>query len=492
MPGFLRVVRAAFSFPVFLAFSLCVLTALTVGGRFDDPDLWWHLRMGQIVWTTHTVPTTEVFSHTAAGHLWIPHEWLSQLSIYGAYQFAGYSGLMLWLIVLASLLLVLLYGYSWLYSGNGKLSFLGGLIGWYFATVGLAVRPLILGHLLLVVELLLIQLGRTKDRRWFWGLPPLFAVWVNCHGAYSFGLVILAVTVGCAFLELKIGPIVSSAWPREPRTTLIMASMASVAALFCNPMGWRLLTYPLNALLVQHTGLSAVEEWLPLSLLDFRAAGLFLIIGAAAFAATRGALIRLEELILVSIAAVFAVQHQRMLFLFGIMAGPVICRLFSSYWEGYDPRRDLPVANAVCIAIAVAVIVFSFPSSSDLAAQVDKGSPVQAVEFIRKAHLKGPMLNDYGLGGYLIWALPEHKVFVDGRADVFDWTGVLDAFRRWALLREDPKILLDRYHIQFCVLESGSPLVHVLPYLPGWSKAYGDSHASVFVRQSPAQSPAGQ
>jgi hypothetical protein len=33
-------------------------------------------------------------------------------------------------------------------------------------------------------------------------------------------------------------------------------------------------------------------------------------------------------------------------------------------------------------------------------------------------------LNDYIFGGYLIWAAPEYRAFVDGRADVFECTGL--------------------------------------------------------------------
>jgi hypothetical protein len=478
-----RMVRAVFSFPVFLASALASLTTLTVKARFDDPDLWWHLRMGQIITDTHSVPTTELFSHTAAGHPWIPHEWVAQLSIYEAYRLDGYTGLMLWVVLFASLLLISLYALCWLYSGNGKMAFLGGLIGWFFATVGLAVRPQIAGYLLMVIELLLLELGRRKDGRWLWGLPFLFGLWVNCHGSYSFGLVILVVTGICSFLDVRIGPIVSTPWPAAVRKTLIAASVASVAALFANPTGWRLLTYPLNVVFRQHTGLASVDEWLPLSLLDLRAVGMMLILGAAGLAAAAKAIeIRLEELVLVSTAALMAVQHQRMLLLFGIIAAPFVCRILGGQWERYDAKRDLPVANAVGIAVALAVIIGLFPSQSELESQVRKGSPVGAVEFVRKARLTGPMLNDYGFGGYLIWALPEHKVFVDGRGDVYDWTGVLEAFRRWALLQEDPQVLLDRYRIQFCMIATGSPMSYVLPHLPGWHKAYSDRQASVFVR----------
>jgi hypothetical protein len=483
--GFGQLIRAAFSFPVFLSFALIALTALTIGNRFNDPDLWWHLKTGQVIWTTHSIPTSDVFSHTAAGHLWMPHEWLSELSLYGAYLAGGYSGLMFWFLSFASLLLVTLYGLSSLYSGNAKVSFLGGLIGWYFGSVGMTVRPLVIGHLLLVVELLLLQLGRTKDPRWFWGLPVVFALWVNCHASYAFGIFVLVVVVTCSFVDFKMGSIVSSAWDPPVHRRLVFASIAGVLALLLNPMGWRLLTYPLNTVFLRHNELlSYVDEWQPLAFLDYRAAGLLLILAGVVWAAARGIELRLEELILVLTAAAMAVQHQRMLFLFGIVAAPVVCRLLADCWEGYESKRDLPVANAVCIAIAIIVSVFSFPSASALAAQVRKKSPVGAVDYVRQAKLTGPMLNDYGVGGYLVWALPEHKVFVDGRgSDVFEWDTVLGPLGRWSYLEDDPQVLLDRYHIQFCVLDSHSPLDHVLPYLPGWHKAYGDQTASVFVRE---------
>ena len=68
-----------------LAGLLGVLAVLTVRSRFDDPDMWWHLKTGEIVWKTHTIPVADVFSYTTAHHALVPHEWLSQLLIYGAY-----------------------------------------------------------------------------------------------------------------------------------------------------------------------------------------------------------------------------------------------------------------------------------------------------------------------------------------------------------------------------------------------------------------------
>ncbi len=92
------------------------------------------------------------------------------------------------------------------------------------------------------------------------------------------------------------------------------------------------------------------------------------------------------------------------------------------------------------------------------------------------------MLNEYRFGGYLIWNLPETKVFIDGRADVYDWTGVMEEYLHWANLQVDPQSLLDKYHIKFCLLYENSSIAHVIPYLPGWKKIYSDGLAVVYSR----------
>ena len=96
------------------------------------------------------------------------------------------------------------------------------------------------------------------------------------------------------------------------------------------------------------------------------------------------------------------------------------------------------------------------------------------------------MLNDYVYGGYLIWAAPEYPVFVDGRSDVYEWSGVLSQFGNWATLQSDPNALLQKYRVNFCLLTSHSPMAHVLPLMPGWKLVYSDSNSVIFSRTSPA------
>src|SRR5215472_8817601 len=137
VPGIGRggVLRTVFSFPVMLATVLSVLAVLTVSSRFNDPDLWWHLKTGEIIWNTHKIPTTDLFSFTTNHHPWIAHEWLSQLTIFGAYHAGGYTGLMVWLCFFSAAILIAVYSLCSLYSGNPKIALIGGVIAWFFGTI---------------------------------------------------------------------------------------------------------------------------------------------------------------------------------------------------------------------------------------------------------------------------------------------------------------------------------------------------------------------
>ena len=475
--------RAAFSFPVMLSVALMVLTVLTVRNRFNDPDLWWHLKIGQIIWNTHSLPNADSFSFTAANHAWIAHEWLSEAMIYAAYRAGGYADLMIWLCALPSLLFVLVYALCSLYSGNAKISLLGGMLAWFFGTIGLSIRPHLVGYVCLVLELFLLHLARTRSRRWFWVLPPLFALWVNCHGSFVLGLMILGILYICSWFEFRAGSLVGIRWTADQRRALGMTAVLSVGALFLNPIGWRLVFYPFDLVFRQTQNLSSVTEWQPLDLLDPRAAALFAVaVFFFLMVLARRAELRLEELALLALGFGLAIRHNRMMFVFGILAAPIVCRLLANAWDRYDPDRDLRLANAVMMGAGVWIMIVSFPGADQMQRDVAKSSPVEAVDYIRQAGLTGRMLNDYEFGGYLIWALPEQKVFLDGRCDLFDWTGVLSEYGRWATLQEDPKLLLDKYHIDYCLLRKTAPQARVLPYLPGWWKLYEDDVATIFVR----------
>jgi hypothetical protein len=392
---------------------------------------------------------------------------------------------MVWLCVFSAVLLIAGYVLCSVVSGNSKVGLVGVLVIWLFATIGLAIRPQMIGYVLLVVELLVLQLGKTRNARWFWALPPLFALWVNCHGSFFIGVVIAVITYGLSFLGFQAGSLMSVKWDSARRRCLGWSLAISAVALFANPVGRSQIFYPVDTMLREPVNLSHVQEWLPLQVTDPRGIPfLVFLLCVLLLVLVRHSELQLQELVLLVIGTWLAIRHQRMLFVFGILAAPTLSRMLADLWDNYDAERDRPVLNACFIGVALVVAVLGFPSRHVLAMDVEQDTPVKAVSFLKTHHISGRMLNDYGYGGYLIWAAPEYPVFIDGRADVYEWAGLLGEFGGWATLQSDPRALLDKYKVDFCLLSRGAPMARVLPLL-GWHAIYSDNLSVIFTRPGP-------
>ena len=480
--------RRVFSFPVAISGVLSALAVLTARARFNDPDLWWHLKTGQFIWNHHQIPTTDHFSFTAASQAWIPHEWLAQLAIFTAWRIGGNTGLMLALCAVASAILIAGYALCAAYSRNAKVAFLGALIIFVFATSGFSIRPQLLGYLLLIVELGIFHIGRSRSAKWFFALVPLFALWVNVHGSFFMGLVVAGVVYACSFFQSEAGALLADSWRPTQRKILGTALVLSVLATFLNPGGIRQVLYPLDTMLRQPINLASIEEWHPLALNSQLRVCLLAILGSIfLLMVLRKAEIYLDELILLALGLWLAGSHERLVFVFGILAAPILSRMLAGLWDDYIPERDRILPNALLLVLAGVAIVAAFPNAKNIAGQIEAQNPVKALEYLRAHPISGNMLNEYQFGGYLIWAAPEHPVFIDGRADLYEWAGVLGQYTAWSGLQADPRTLLDKYRINLCLLSAQSPMVHAMALLPAWKQVYADSNAVLLQRITPLQ-----
>src|ERR1041385_5046732 len=48
-------------------------------------DFWWHLKLGELIANTHSIPRTDLFSFTASGQTYVVQNWLAELIYYGLY-----------------------------------------------------------------------------------------------------------------------------------------------------------------------------------------------------------------------------------------------------------------------------------------------------------------------------------------------------------------------------------------------------------------------
>jgi hypothetical protein len=139
--------------------------------------------------------------------------------------------------------------------------------------------------------------------------------------------------------------------------------------------------------------------------------------------------------------------------------------------------RGVALAGAVLVAVSAAVL-------HGAAVRSDVAIPAAALAAAEAAHVTGPVLNDYGFGGYLIFAgIPP---FIDGRAELYGD----EFFKRYvqAMLLESDELpnLLEQYGIAWTLIEPQRPAVLLLDHLPGWRRLYADDVAVVHVRTNPA------
>jgi hypothetical protein len=93
------------------------------------------------------------------------------------------------------------------------------------------------------------------------------------------------------------------------------------------------------------------------------------------------------------------------------------------------------------------------------------------------------MYNNYDFGGYLIYALDgRNKVFVDGRADIYERAGVLADYESIAFVRQNALPRLRAYNVQSCLLERGEGLATLLAASSQWQKIYADDLSVLYVR----------
>jgi len=476
--------RSVFSFPVMCMFLLsAVIFAYAPRGiTIGESDIWWHLLNARHLVLHHSFPRIDTYSFTAAGSRWISYEWISELLFLAAFRTAGLQGLVILYATLIVLIFAAVYYRSWRAGADCKDAAVATLGGVCIGCVSLAPRMLLFGWLCLTGVLLVLDHFRRTGRG-LWLLPPLFLLWINLHGSWVYGMVVLVLTILSGLVQGQWHIVEARRWTPAELRKLLIAMAASGAALFVNPFGYKLVLYPLDLIFRQQQIVQTVQYWLPVDFSTWNgklALGtIFAVLAAALFSSRRW---RLDEILLAAFALWSGLSHVRFLDFAAIIIVPILAprlRLFSPY----DAAIDKPWLNAAIMSCAVAAVIFFFPTKHELQVQLDREYPTAAVKFMQSHHLEGRIFNSVEFGGYMEWSSPELKPFIDGREDIFIYNGTFDDYMRTVTLQH-PGDVLAKYGIEYILLERAWPLAYVLQGDPSWHLIYSDDVAVLFGRDS--------
>jgi hypothetical protein len=248
--------RRVFIFPVMLLTMLSVspfFASLDVqhgGPVMRDPDVWWHMHNAELLLKTHEWPVRDLYSFTTKGQPWINPEWLAEVPYYLGFRAMGERGMFLVMLGAVELNIAGIALLCYRRTRDSKAAFLATWAAVLMAAINIGLRTILFGWLCFIAEMLVLEaFRRGRDRTWL--LIPLFGLWINLHGTWLIGATFYLLFFVSGLFHGSWGSIVAVQWTPEQRRKLLVVGAASMAALFVNPYGWRLVAYPFDLIFRQ-------------------------------------------------------------------------------------------------------------------------------------------------------------------------------------------------------------------------------------------------
>jgi hypothetical protein len=476
-----------------------VLAAHVFGRLVADPDLWGHVRFGQLI-LSEGLPELDPFAYTSGDHPWVNHEILSEVAFGWTYAHlgpAGLQGLRYGLIGAITLLV-------WRELAEGDLGAAGGVLGTAWVITGMGaglatVRPHLFTYLFFLVVLIGLVRIDEGETRWAWIVPLVVAVWINFHGGVLAGVGV----VGLWWAGKAAGALLGG---REPDgvplsgATLMLAG--SGLALLLNPYGWEL---PVFLLDTATEARPIISEWQSVadSADNLALWLLFTALGGVVIVRARTRIQLLHALLLAVLAflPLLASRHLPLYALgWGVLLAPHMPDLVGRLRKR---RRERKKAGTLRLALEAALVAAGFfaaagglavaaerfsPSCIPLAsAEADQPIPPmphEAVRVLEESRVSGNLATPFNWGEYVIWRLgPGVQVGMDGRRETVYPDSVYGDFKAFRTGAGDWHRWLERYGADMALVATETPPDNLLALKDGWREVHRDDVSALYGRE---------
>jgi len=456
----------------FLGLALSDWRLVLINGD-GDPCL--HRRIGDWMIEHGAVIRQDQFSHTRPDAALISKEWLSEVIFAAAGRVAGWNGIVWLAAALIATTLWLLH--RQLVAEGVEIVLATGLvmIAALASSTHWLARPHLVTHLLTAVfawQLREFDRGAITGKRLWLVLPPLMLLWTNVHGAFFTGFVLIGIyLIGTRSL------------------TLVGVLITCLAASLLNPNGWHLHAQVLQFLRTPELAGMANEFRSP----DFHSGGtrglLLELLALGGLLLVARPRLRATELLLLAGWGYFALHSVRNVPIFAIVATPILASHWNEFLLSHPNALYRRVSGRVAelqrgaggigLVVVAMVCVAMFPVKTEL---LPERFPVAAVEWLRMHPMAGEMFNDYGWGGYLLWALPERKVLIDGRNDFYG-KQLVEEFKTVDGIKPGWDAVLEKYRVGWTILPPKHGLNALLALRTDWKQVHADNVAVIYARR---------
>jgi len=478
-----------------------------------NDDFFHYLKTGQHILETKTIPHEDIFSHTAFGHPWINHGWLSGVTFYSLHHLTGLKSLILFKAFIATLAFLILFQIARNKKANlypapghrgGVYLALGVIaLGAFVVYPRLRLRPLIFSFLFLSLFYYILHSFQYRKRNLLFLLPLLMIPWANLHAGFLAGFIILFIYSFAESTKLGVKRYFNRDWGsilngKEIRLLLIITLLVILASLV-NAYGYQALSYPFQ-LTGKKIFMERISEWRPIDFSRiFYPYWIMFGLTILALGLSRKK-IDFTDLALFLVASYLSLSLRRHIELFVVFISPILAKHLNIILKkrvALRPKiRLFPISSLIFILIIVWMGI-RLPSQLGIEERL---FPDKAVDFIEENELSGNLFNPSGWGGYLIWrCYPECRVFIDGRCLVY---GERIYEEYGAIFRGEPRPsieergkpawenLLDRYRVNLALIDysgkrSRPNLRDRLYKSQDWRLLYWDDKSMLYIRNLP-------
>lgn len=452
----------ALGFFIWLIFySIIFATLLNQSFNHLDPDLGWHLKVGEAIVKEKSVPHFEYYNYTLEGKTWVDHEWLINAASYLLYAKFSYGALTIFfsLLVIAALLIQRKFITRFISpnKSNYYLLMLLQFIGLIASLPHFGVRMQIISFLNLQILLfMLAEYSVTKKLKNVFYLLPLFYLWSCLHAGFLIGIAVAGFYITVKTTELLIKKYLKLNWldfsevlSIKEITKFFSVFLVSVASTVFTPYGWHLYGFLKTYTNTFYTKI--ITEWMPFYYLPIQYKQLLyaalvvsslslLLIMFFSQSKEKPYRINLWHFSLTMIFLILAAKSKRHFPLFFLTSLPLTISIFYHYFSLPKKINNIIFQNPFSrffLAISLILVLISFswqinftrdPFQSNLNC---RENPCQAISFLKNQPelADKKIFNNYGWGGYMVWEWPNKKLFIDGRLPQY-------AFNEHTLLEE--------------------------------------------------------
>jgi len=480
---------------VFVIWALTVPIVFSARLLNADGDLLRHLRHGEWMLQHRAFLHSDVFSYTRGGDPFVAFEYGSQLLYATAHRIGGLTGV----AILASLLIAgsyaLLAKFLLARRADALLTYLVSIASAILGAVHWTARPHLFTLFAVMAMLFVLEPGERRPRLWL--LVPAYALWANIHGGFVFGLTLLGIYLAGSVAEWwgRRGAADALADVRYYATALAAGVLGSLL----NPNGWGLHLHIIRFFGEPFLRDNTHEFLSP----DFHSAGGKMLLASLLAIVALFALVpgrpTLPRLFLVLANVAFALQARRNIQLYAATVFPILALHFDAAWRRLPDWRGLRAiferdarrgTNAIFIGVVTALlcvlaVLHGRVGPLDLVPdRLDpKEFPIEAVARGRAARLEGRIFHDFIWGGYLLYAWPEQKVFIDGGTDFYG-PDLMRTYMDVAGIQPGWRDTLSRRGISLVLMPTGSAMVNELAHDGDWRVWYCDRTAAFLRRDS--------